>query len=103
MHRVAVIGDRESVLGFRALGLEVLTPKNPDEIRNEIDRLARLDAAVIYITERMAEQVPETIERYAQRMLPAIIPIPDRNGSLGLGKKAIYEWVEKAVGHNIFK
>ncbi len=103
MRKVAVIGDRESVLGFRALGLEVHTPETPDQIRNAIDKLAKEEAAVIYITERMAEQVPDTIRRYAEKILPAIIFIPDRQGSLGIGKEAIQKRVEKAVGHNILK
>ena len=62
--KVAVVGDRESVLGFRALGLEVATPKTPDEARNAVDRLAREGSAVIFLTERLAEQIPETVERY---------------------------------------
>jgi V/A-type H+-transporting ATPase subunit F len=100
--KIAVVGDRESVLGFRALGLEVCTPEGPDEIRKAIDRLAA-DCAVIYLSERMAQQVPETVNRYKQALTPAIIPIPDSQGSLGLGEAAVFERVEKAVGSNIFE
>ena len=99
--KVAVVGDRESVLGFRALGLEVATPKTPDEARNAVDRLAREGSAVIFLTERLAEQIPETVERYIGEIAPAIILIPDRGGSLGLGRAAISMRVEKAVGRNI--
>ena len=102
MHKVAVVGDRESVLGFRALGLEVHTPTTPDQARKAVDRLAKEGAAVIYITEALAQLIPDTIARYDDKIMPAIIPIPDRQGSRGLGKAAIYKRVEKAVGHNIF-
>lgn len=102
MYKVAVVGDRESVLGFRALGLEVHTPTTADEARNAVDSLAREGAAVIYITEALAQLIPDTIARYDEALVPAIIPIPDRQGSRGWGKDAIYKRVEKAVGHNIF-
>lgn len=101
MHKVAVVGDRESVLGFRALGLEVYTPENPEEARRVIDRLAKEECAVIYLTERLAVQIKETVTRYDGELLPAIILIPDRDGSLGIGSRAIRERVEKAVGQNI--
>lgn len=101
MYKVAAVGDRESVLGFRALGLEVYTPESPDEARRVVDRLAKEDCAVIFLTERLAVQIRETVERYDGELLPAIILIPDRDGSLGIGSQAIRERVEKAVGHNI--
>lgn len=101
MHKVAVVGDRESVLGFRALGLEVYTPENKEEARRIVDRLAKEECAVIYLTERLALQIQETVDRYNGELLPAIILIPDRDGSLGIGSKAIRDRVEKAVGHNI--
>lgn len=101
--KIAVVGDRDSVLGFRALGLEVHTPESPEQIRSIVDSLARDGAAVIYITERMAQAIPETIARYNQALIPAIIPIPDSQGTLGIGMDAIYKRVEKAVGHNIFE
>lgn len=103
MYKLAVIGDRTSVLGFRSLGLEVYTPNTPDQTRNVIDRLAKEGTAVIYITERLAAGVPETIERYASSLMPAIIPIPDSQGSLGLGQQGIRSRVEKAVGYDILK
>lgn len=102
MYRVAVVGDRESVLGFRALGLEVFTPLNADETRRVVDTLARENCGVIYITERLAQEIPETIRRYQAELTPAIILIPDRQGSLGIGLEAIHKRVEKAVGRNIF-
>lgn len=41
MYKVAVIGDKGSVLAFRAIGVEVFTPTGADEIRRTVDRLAR--------------------------------------------------------------
>jgi V/A-type H+-transporting ATPase subunit F len=43
----------------------------------------------------------ETIDRYKNEMLPAIILIPGGKGSLGVGLERVARNVEKAVGINI--
>ena len=41
MYKIAVVGDRDSVLGFKALGLEVCPAQSADEAREIIHRLAK--------------------------------------------------------------
>lgn len=101
MHKVAVIGDKDSVLVFKAVGVDVFDPIEKDDIRLTIDRLARDKYGVIFITEQLAVQVPETIARYDDQMLPAIILIPSNQGTLNIGMDRITRSVEKAVGSNI--
>lgn len=101
MHKVAVVGDKDSVLVFKAMGVDVYDPIEVADIRQTIDRLAREDYGVIFITEQLAVQVPETIARYDEKMLPAIILIPSNQGTLNIGMDRIDRSVEKAVGSNI--
>ena len=46
--KIAIIGDRNSVLAFKCLGVEVFTPDGKDEIRNTIDTLADEDYGIIW-------------------------------------------------------
>jgi V/A-type H+-transporting ATPase subunit F len=101
MYKIAVMGDRDSVLGFRALGLEVFPAEDPNEARRTLHRLAHNDYAVIYITEQLAAQISPEIERYQDNLTPAIILIPGKTGSLGLGSAALQSAVERAVGADI--
>ncbi len=101
MHRVAVIGDKDSVLAFKALGVEVYTVVDGDEAADRINELAKEEVGVIFITERFASQIPETVDKYRDQMTPAIILIPSNTGSLGIGLADINKSVEKAVGANI--
>lgn len=101
MYKVAVIGDVDSVLAFKALGLDVFTPYEKDDIQQTLDRLAREDYGILYITEQLAVQIPETIQRYTTKMIPAVILIPSNQGSLHIGLDRINEQVERAVGSNI--
>ena len=85
-YSIAVVGDWESVMGFRALGLDTHPVSGPEQAREEIRSLAKADCAVIYLTETLAKSLPDVLERYKDELRPAIILIPGREGSLGIGK-----------------
>ena len=68
---------------------------------NTLRRLSREDFAIIYLTEDMAAEIPETLAYYDKQVLPAIILIPTHKGVMVLGQKRIRENVEKAVGQDI--
>lgn len=99
--KIGVVGDKDSILPFMALGLEVVAVTNEMEARIGIDRLAKEAYPVIFVTEPVAQMVPETIKRYDNVAIPGIILIPSNQGTLGIGKERISANVEKAVGQNI--
>ncbi|WP_243125382.1 MULTISPECIES: V-type ATP synthase subunit F [Clostridium] len=101
MYKIGVVGDKDSVLAFKALGIDVFPVIEPEEARKTIDRLAMNQYAVIFVTEGVAKDVSETIERYNKETLPAVILIPNNQGTLNIGMSKINENVEKAVGVNI--
>ncbi|MDO5717788.1 MAG: V-type ATP synthase subunit F [Tissierellia bacterium] len=101
MYKVAVIGDKDSVLAFKALGVSVYTSIEANETRKLVDKLAREKYGVIYITEQLANLIPDTINRYNEEIIPAIILIPSNQGTLNIGMDRINRNVEKAVGSNI--
>lgn len=99
--KIGVVGDKDSVLAFKALGIDVFPVVGADEARIAVDRLAKDDYAVIFVTEQVAQEIEETIERYTKQLLPAVILIPSNQGTLNIGMKKISDSVEKAVGVNI--
>ncbi len=102
MHKkIAVVGDRESILGFRAVGFHTFESVSPAEDRALIGRLARSDFGVIFITEQALEPIQDVLETYKDEKIPAIIPIPSKEGTLGLGMKNVKSSVERAVGADI--
>ena len=101
MYKIGVVGDKDSILAFKALGLEVFPVLEVEEARKSIDRLALSLYGVIFVTEQVAKDLEETIERYNRQLLPAVILIPSNQGSLNIGLKRINDNVEKAVGVNI--
>lgn len=103
MLKIAVVGGAETVIGFKALGLEACPVANVDEARETLRRLTRdsEDYAIIYLEENYAQQLQREIDRYKDTPKPAIILIPGREGSLGLGQSALKAAVERAVGSDI--
>lgn len=101
MYKIGVIGDKDSILPFKALGIDVFPVIGPEEARKTLDTLAKSKYGVVFITEQTAQLIPESIERYNREPVPAVILIPSNQGSLHIGLNRINENVEKAVGSNI--
>jgi len=99
--KIGVVGDKDSVLAFKALGIDVFPVVEADEARRIVDNCAKNDYAVIFVTEQIAQKIEETITRYNEELLPAIILIPSNQGSLNIGLKRISDSAEKAIGVNI--
>ena len=102
MYKIGIIGERDSVLGFMAIGFAVHEAPDPDTAAKILHRLARdEDYAIIFIVENYARVLAEDIARYKDAPLPAVISIPGRSGSDGSGMAAIKSAVERAVGADI--
>ena len=101
MYKIAVLGDRESVLGFQALGLTAIIAEHTDEARQQLAQLVREEYAVIYMTEELAQALSDELALLGDRPLPAVILIPGKHGPLGIGTRAIHSAVERAVGADI--
>lgn len=103
MHKIAVMGSRETVMGFKALGLEVFPVENGEEAKKTFKTLTHAGEsfAIIYIEEKLAAELEAEIARVKDLPTPAVILIPGRGGSLGLGQKALADAVERAVGSAI--
>ena len=105
MYKIAVIGGPDTVIGFKALGLDTYPVREPDEARHIFRTITRPDQtdeyAIIYLEENLAEPLKGDIDRYKDSPSPAVILIPGKDGSLGLGLSALEAAVERAVGVNI--
>lgn len=101
MYRMAVLGDKDSIYGYAALGMEVCPVTDDASAAHRLRELAEGDYAVIYITEALAERIPGEVNRYREQMLPAVILIPGVYGNTGAGIANVKKSVEQAVGSDI--
>ncbi|WP_304508291.1 V-type ATP synthase subunit F [Anaerotignum sp.] len=101
MSKVGIIGDKDSIMGFLALGMDIFPAYNADEVKKTIHNLAEKDYAIIYITEQASLMAKESIAKYKDFELPAIIVIPGIGGSMGLGMNEVRESAKRAIGADI--
>lgn len=101
MYKIAVLGDSDSVLGFKALGLDVFPAASVEEAKRTLHRLAKENYAIVYLTEQFARFMDEELARYKDELTPAVILIPGKEGSLGIGMANVKKSVERAVGADI--
>ncbi len=103
MLKIAALGSRETVMGFKALGLSVFPVTGDDEALETFKSLTRSsdEYAIIYLEESYFAALSHEIDKYKDSPAPAVILIPGRDGSLGLGRSALKAAVERAVGSDI--
>lgn len=101
--KIAVIGDHDSVLAFRAVGCEVFPVHTEAQTLASLRQVSQGSYGVIFLTEAAAQPaaVQELLARLQSQPLPVITLIPNARGSLGLAMAAIKANVEKAVGADV--
>jgi V/A-type H+-transporting ATPase subunit F len=102
--RISVIGDFDTIVGFRLAGIkdahEVEDPKEAVEILRELIRDE--DVGLIIITERLADEIrSETKKMFEGRVTPLLVEIPDKSGPIEKKVDPIKELIRKAVGVEI--
>ncbi len=97
MHKIAIIGDKESIYGFTTIGIETFPVFSAEKAGEIIRRLSDTGYAVIYVTQDVAEKIQEVIEEYTDRPLPAIIPIPGIKGG-SYGADSLQKMIKRATG-----
>lgn len=102
MYKIAVMGDRDSIYGFAAVGLISFPITDKEMAAKKMQELVESgEYAIIYVTEALAEELEKEIEHYNQRKMPAIILIPGVSGNTGKGIMHVKKSVERAVGSDI--
>ena len=56
--QMGVVGERDAVLAFKALGMRVIAVSTPEETTKALHRLYSEGIPVIFLTETCAQQVP---------------------------------------------
>ena len=101
MSKIGIIGDADSVLGFKVFGLDAYACADGAEGSATLNRIAKEDYGIIFITEKYYDEMRDTIAKYEEQRIPAIVPIPGNDGSYGMGLASVKRAVEKAVGADI--
>ncbi|MCR4805943.1 MAG: V-type ATP synthase subunit F [Clostridia bacterium] len=105
MYKIAVIGSSDTVIGFKALGLDTFPVNSDEEAAAAFKQIFHAEEdkpyAIVYVEETWAEGLSTAMSKFRSDPAIAFILIPGREGPKGLGRKALHDAVEKAVGSDI--
>lgn len=99
MSKIGMIGDKSSVMGFGAIGLTTAFCKTADETKKALDSMA--ECCAVFTTERLYAELMQTSVLSAEGLTPAVVPIPDRSGGIGLGDRLMQDRIKRAIGVNL--
>ena len=102
---VAIIGDIDTVTGFQLGGVKVskIVETNEDA-ENALDELMNDDISIIIITEKIADNIREYMDKkIGSAVLPMIIEIPDKSGPSDRGSDPMGELIKRVIGVEMVK
>ncbi len=99
--KMAVIGDKDSVFAFKAVGVDVFGAASKGEAKERLKELVKENYKVIFLTEDLAKKLQAFLERYKTTPYPAVIPIPRSGQAQGFAMESLKRDMEKAIGADI--
>ena len=102
---VAVIGDIDTVTGFKLGGVKKsYEVKTDEDAKNALDELIDNEISVIIITEKIADNIREYIDKkIGSDTLPMVIEIPDKSGSSDKGSDSMGALIKRVIGVEMVK
>lgn len=98
--KTAIIGDGDSILVFKAAGVDAFPAEDAAKARDVLRKIAK-NYAIIFITEELAEQLADFLKRFDEEPYPVVLAVPSKGGSSGYGERFLKSAVERALGVDI--
>ena len=100
MNKMAVVGDNDSIMVFKAAGVDAFGAEDEKKAKEILRQIAK-DYSVIFLTEELAEELRDFLKRFNESPYPGILCIPSKKGSTGFGMEELRKASEKALGIDI--
>jgi V/A-type H+-transporting ATPase subunit F len=98
--KMAIVGDGDSIMVFKAAGVNAYAAEDEKKAREILRRIAK-DYAIIFLSENLAKPLAEFLKRFDETPYPVVVSIPSANGSSGYGFEVLKSAMERALGVDI--
>ncbi|MFQ5956147.1 MAG: V-type ATP synthase subunit F [Candidatus Brocadiales bacterium] len=104
MYRAVVIGERDKILPFKALGMGLEHADSKEELERVLERVVQ-DPTVylIVVSEDIVAGQPEVVSTFRERVRVPIVVIPSHLGSIGTSIAETSKVVKRAIGVDILE
>jgi len=100
-HNIAVIGDKDFISGFKALGCRLYPVDEKMDVRLAFHQAIEADSSFIFILESYALKIMDLLPQYQEKSHPLIIPLPDFRQDLSYTEDLLSQFTIRAVGKDI--
>ncbi|MFN3411565.1 MAG: V-type ATP synthase subunit F [Exilispira sp.] len=104
-NEIAVIGDKDSIMGFKAIGFDTyeLVKKEDLDIKQYVIAILRKNYKIVYITENYFLICEKDIEEFLKnRAYPIVTVVPTTADNKNIAFESMKKLVEKALGGSFF-
>jgi vacuolar-type H+-ATPase subunit F/Vma7 len=102
-NNIAVIGDRDFISGFGALGCALYPVDEKTDLPGLWAEVVEANFLCIFILESYALKIRDLIAQYREESRPLIIPLADFRRDLSLSDELLSSLTIKAVGKDIIQ
>ncbi len=96
---MAVVGPAETIMVFKAAGVEAFPAPDEKSAREVLRRVAH-DYPVVFLSEEYAEPLKDLLKRFDEEAYPVVLPIPTGRET-GYGEAFLKTSMERALGVDI--
>lgn len=102
MGKLLLIGDEETVLGFRFAGIRGHVARDEDKARELFRRAVEdKEVSIVVITERIAERIRAELDEHMEKgSFPFVVEVADSSGPMRTRKSPL-DIVKEAIGVSI--
>jgi len=101
MNKIALMGDKDSIIGFKLLGVDLFPVSEPAEAIKLLNKIANGKYAVVFITEKIASETMSVIEELQRVSTISFTVVPGKLGNKNIGLTLLKKNIEKAIGKDI--
>jgi vacuolar-type H+-ATPase subunit F/Vma7 len=96
--KVAVIGEKDMVFAFRALGFKTYSPRHLDEAREILDGLEKDNIALCFLHQSFFQPLQEEREALGKKFVPVVVGFSDYRKIADHLENMMKEMAVKATG-----
>ncbi len=97
--KMAVVGSAETIMVFKAAGVEAFPVTDEKSARETLRKVAH-DFPVVFLSEEFAEPLKDLLKRFDEGAYPVVLPIPTGKEK-GYGEAFLKDSMERALGVDI--
>jgi V/A-type H+-transporting ATPase subunit F len=99
--RIAVVGAREQVLPYLAIGATVFITDDREAAKKAVIEFAEKMHPVILVSDDLIREMEDILNRFSSSPIPSITAIPGKFGGPSFSDERMKSIVKKAIGLDI--